>query len=98
MEFFLQGYLDRRSLRWPSELESMCTVATGPPPSLGTEAGSRQGKQLDNQVGEREGEGKNSTRERTYAGKVKSFLKCSCGFETIFTGYFGSYCIVIRSV
>ena len=31
----------------------VCVVAELPPPSLGTEAGSRQGKQADNQVEER---------------------------------------------
>ncbi|KAL6471168.1 hypothetical protein MHYP_G00198180 [Metynnis hypsauchen] len=50
VEGFLQACVDRRSLCWPSALESICAVATGPPPSLGTEAGSRQGKQVDNQV------------------------------------------------
>lgn len=65
--------MDRRSLRWPSELESMCTVATGPPPSLGTEAGSRQGKQLDNQVGERERERERTAQEREHRqGKLRA--------------------------
>lgn len=52
----------------------MCTVATGPPPSLGTEAGSRQGKQLDNQVGERKGERERTAQEREHRqGKFRAF-------------------------
>ncbi|XP_039527171.1 uncharacterized protein LOC120478993 isoform X1 [Pimephales promelas] len=46
---FLQACVDRRSRCWPSGLESMRSVATVPPLSLGTEAGSRKGNQADNQ-------------------------------------------------
>ncbi|KAL7848865.1 hypothetical protein SRHO_G00204880 [Serrasalmus rhombeus] len=57
VEGFLQACVDRRSLCWPSALESICAVATSPPPSLGTEAGSRQGKQVDNQDSGQQGTG-----------------------------------------